>query len=162
MRRRSNLSDARNVLRRKSRRARHVDSLLIRKKAKHMPASTTVAEYLTLHIERSPLTQKAIAEALDYPQANIVTMFKQGLTKLPIGKVPALADVLGVSRSHLLRLVLSEYHPEMLGVVEGVVGVILSENEIEAIQTLRRVSHGADPAIRTTKAIDLLTQAVAA
>ena len=47
-------------------------------------------------IERSGRTQREIATALGYGRSNIVTMFKQGTTRVPGDKVPALADALGV------------------------------------------------------------------
>jgi len=54
-------------------------------------------------------------------------MFKQGRTKIPIRKVPALAKALGVEPAIFLRVVLSEYQPELLETLESVLGPLPQE-----------------------------------
>ena len=124
------------------------------------PKTPSVALYLAELFDQSRKTQKEIAADLGYDHPNIISMFKHGLTRLPVEKVPAMADALGVSQRHLLRMVLAEYHPQMLAVIETLTGPMLTENEVELVATVRRLSGGRDPAFRTGKAIDLLTQAV--
>jgi len=46
-----------------------------------------VAEYLNQQIALSGVPQTEIAEKLGYDKPNIITMFKQGKTKIPMNKI---------------------------------------------------------------------------
>jgi transcriptional regulator with XRE-family HTH domain len=87
---------------------------------KQQPLS--VAEYITRAIDLSGKTQAEICDALEYPNRNVITLFKQGKTKLPINKVRAMAIVLGVDPAHLLKLVMNEYMPDAWKVIDEVLG----------------------------------------
>jgi transcriptional regulator with XRE-family HTH domain len=96
----------------------------------------TVAEYLTRAIDMSQKTQAEICDALGYPNRNVITLFKQGKTKLPINKVRAMAIVLGLDPANLLRMVMNEYMPDAWRVIEEVVGdrlVTRSQQEFERL-----------------------------
>lgn len=82
----------------------------------------TVMEFLTQAIDGCGKTQSQIALEAGFPRSNIITMFKQGRTKVPIRKVPALAKALGIEPVVFLRVVLNEYQPELLETLEGVLG----------------------------------------
>ena len=58
-------------------------------------AGMSVAEFIAAQIAMSDKTQREIALALGYDKPNIITMFKQGLTKIPLNKVAPLARVGG-------------------------------------------------------------------
>lgn len=73
----------------------------------------TVAQYLSGAIGISGKTQRQIAQEIGYENPNVITMFKQGKTRLPVYKVPVVASSLGVDPTDLLRIVLSEYEPEI-------------------------------------------------
>ena len=75
--------------------------------------ATSFAVYLARLIELSPKTQREIATDIGYPKANIITMFKQGTTKVPLEKIPALARALGIDRIEMLRRAMREYAPEI-------------------------------------------------
>lgn len=105
-----------------------------------------VAQYLTAQIQISGLKQKDIADALGYTKPNIITMFKQGLTKLPIEKVGALAKVLGVDPVYLLRIVMNDYMPGTYNALISIFGQEpITENEREIIATIRLMSGGSNP-----------------
>jgi transcriptional regulator with XRE-family HTH domain len=82
----------------------------------------TVAEYITRAIDLSGKSQAELCDALGYPNRNVITMFKQGRTKLPVNRVRALAIALGVDPAVLLRLVMNEYSPEAWQVIEDTLG----------------------------------------
>jgi len=105
----------------------------------------SVADYLDYQIVICGKTQREIAEESGFPKANIITMFKTGRTKVPLERVPALADALGVSRTYLMRLVLGEDHPALLSVMEEVFGYHVSDNEFSIIAYVREVSGYSDP-----------------
>jgi hypothetical protein len=105
----------------------------------------SVAEFLTLKIDSSDKSQSEIARELGYPNQNIITMFKQGRTKLPIPKVPAVAKALDCDPLHLLKVVLTEYAPDTWAVIEGVMGRnIVTDSEMEVVNVVRQVAGGQE------------------
>lgn len=111
----------------------------------------TVAEYLDNQIAVCGVTQREIAEHLGYEKANIITMFKQGLTKLPVNKVEKMAHILGVDSKYLLRLVLTEYLPDMLPAIESIIGGAFTDNESEMVEIIRKVTKNTNPAMQTSE-----------
>ena len=60
----------------------------------------------------------------------MTTVIKQGLTKLPIARVGGLARALALDPVQLLMLVMNEYQPGTLAIIEEEVDVqILTPNE---------------------------------
>lgn len=103
----------------------------------------TVAEYLTQQIDLCGKSQREIATEAGYENANIITMFKQGLTKVPLNMAGPLAKALSVDPVHFLRLLLNEYAPEMLTAIEDVLQTtILTKNERELIEAYRNATNG--------------------
>lgn len=84
--------------------------------------AVNVAEYLKQQLEQSPKTQAQIADEIGFANPNILTMMKAGQCKLPMTKIGKLADALGIDKRQLLRRVLLEYSPELLAVIEEVLG----------------------------------------
>ncbi len=106
----------------------------------------TVAQFLTSKIEESSKTQREIATEIGYDAANLITMFKQGHTRLPISTIGPIAQALEVDPVFLLRLVFSEYHPETFEAIEHVLGAtILTANETRLIEEIRRHTDHSDP-----------------
>lgn len=112
---------------------------------KQQQIRVSVADYITQQIAMSGKPQKEIAEELNYDKPNIITMFKQGKTKVPLNKVPMLAKSLGVDPVHFLRIVLLEYAPEIWEVLDAVVGrEMITENERKILGIIRNASQGYD------------------
>lgn len=113
--------------------------------------STSLAEYIAHQIEISDMSQREIAAALGYENANVISLFKKGLTKVPIPKVPALADALGLDRLHLLRLAMTEYAPETWAAIQEVLDrrEKVTDNEYEIIEVIREVVGGTDPKLNS-------------
>jgi hypothetical protein len=105
-----------------------------------------VADYLAQQIRLCGKSQKQIAEEVGYDKANVVTMMKQGLTKIPITRVGAFARALEVDPAHLLRLVLAEYSPETWAAIEEAInGTVLTRNERRLVEKYRVASGNTDP-----------------
>lgn len=102
-------------------------------------------EYLAHQIEMSDKSQKEIASQCGYDNPNIITMFKKGLTKVPITKLPKMADTLGIDRVHLMRLGMIEYAPEIWAALQDALGNVVTDNELEIIETIRSVVGNNDP-----------------
>lgn len=103
--------------------------------------SDSVASYLTNEIMRSRKTQKQIAREAGFPTPNILSMIKTGETKMPLARVPALAQALDIAPQDMLRRCLAEYEPELLGVIELAFPMaLMSDAEIDLIRALRTIA----------------------
>jgi hypothetical protein len=105
----------------------------------------SVADYLAQRIVATGKSQRDIAAEVGYENSNVITMMKQGLTKIPIVKVGAFARALEVDPAYLMRLVCMEYMPQTWGAIEDAVGMVLTHNERLLIQEYRRRTCGTDP-----------------
>jgi transcriptional regulator with XRE-family HTH domain len=96
-------------------------------------------------INQSEKTQREIALAMGYERSNLISMFKQGITRVPLDKVPALAEALDVDPAELIVMWLSDYEPELLEVINSNVGMLLSGTERSWIAHLRKLFTGRLP-----------------
>jgi ribosome-binding protein aMBF1 (putative translation factor) len=70
-----------------------------------------VARYITEAIQRSGKSQLQISKEVGFDKPNMITMIKQGRTKLPLDRMEALALALEVEKFELIHLTMREYHP---------------------------------------------------
>lgn len=106
----------------------------------------TVAQYLTTKINESGKTEEEIATEIGYDSANVITMFKQGLIKLPMNTVGPIARALEVDPVYLLRLAFTEYMPETFEAIEHALGTtFVTENERKLLQQFRQSTNNSDP-----------------
>jgi transcriptional regulator with XRE-family HTH domain len=82
-----------------------------------MVKTVTAQEFISKAIEMSPLTQREIANKAGYDKPNVLSMMKNGITKIPIAKVPELARACGVDEKNMLRVVLQDYYPEVWAIL---------------------------------------------
>jgi transcriptional regulator with XRE-family HTH domain len=113
-------------------------------------------EYLTFQIGVSPKTQKTIAEEIGYDKPNIITMFKQGLTRVPIERIPRFAKALGVDPAYMLRMAMQEYMPEVWATIEGVLGTPVSQNERKILDKIREFTQNQDPMMQFANQVEAL------
>lgn len=110
------------------------------------PSEPTVAAYLGREIRKCGKTQLQIAQECGFPKANMITMLKQGHTKLPLNKVGLVAKALGTDPAYLLRLALREYLPDTYDAIESVLSPsLLTVNEMSIVNAFRKVTLYADP-----------------
>jgi len=109
---------------------------------------TSVAHYIEQQIAISGIPQKEIAAAMGYNNPNVITMFKQGRTKLPINKVGPCAQALKVDPVHLLKLALSEYMPDTYEAIEQLIGkTMISESDQRLLKVVHEATGGYDLAL---------------
>ncbi len=113
-------------------------------RSKDTSGKVPFAKFIAAQIDMHTMTQKQIATDLGYANPNIITMFKQGITKVPISKIPAFAKVLGIDPEHLLRLAMEEYSPEVWESIQSIKGHLVKPNELELVKLVRSVV-GVDP-----------------
>lgn len=105
----------------------------------------TIAEFIADQLAVTDKTQRQVAEECGFDMPNIITMFKQGRTKVPLDRVGALAKALGVDPVHLLRLAMQEYMPETWKHIEKILqSTMLTANELELVQSFRRITGDSD------------------
>lgn len=104
-----------------------------------------VANFLSVQINSFGRKQKDIAAAIGYEKPNIITMFKQGLTKLPIEKVGPMAKALGVDPVYLLRITLNDYMPKTYEAVVQIFGQEpITQSEQDILAAIRELSGDGD------------------
>jgi transcriptional regulator with XRE-family HTH domain len=110
----------------------------------------TVAEYITLQVKLCGKPQLEIAKEAGFNKPNIITMIKQGKTKLPTAKIGPMAKALDVDPVYLFQLAMREYEPDTWEALKEFIfkAPVLSQNEIEIIETIRQ-SRVPNPKIRT-------------
>jgi hypothetical protein len=110
-------------------------------------AHTKMAQFLCRRIDelKAIKTTREIARQLGYPHGNIVSMFKSGQAKVPLDKIPALAEALDVDVGHLMRLGLEQYWPDKMDVITKVFSRIVTDNELELIREIREGTKESDP-----------------
>lgn len=128
---------------------------MIRATTSSVLKESKVAKYLTKVIDTKAIKQSELAYKIGYNKANIITMFKQGLTKLPINKVRVTAEALDVDPVHLMRLVLSEYQPDTLECIEEVYGYAVTDNEMKVIELMRNATDDRDPVVNSVASKEL-------
>lgn len=110
---------------------------------------TTVAEYLTAQIDLCGKSQLEIAREVGFEKPNVVTMFKQGKSKLPISRVEPMARALGVDPTFLYSLCMQEYEPDTWPMVQRMMQRNgLTETQAEVLEILDSTGV-VNPVIRT-------------
>lgn len=123
--------------------------------------SVTVAAYIKQQLALTDKSQKQIATEVGFNQPNNVSMIKEGISKLPINRVPAFAKALGVDSVHLLRLTMKEYMPETWNVIESMLGQsLITENERHLLEMVRKHTRGLDVDFHSPKLEKALTTAL--
>ncbi|MEQ6250916.1 helix-turn-helix transcriptional regulator [Sulfitobacter sp. HNIBRBA3233] len=87
------------------------------------------AQMITKGIEESGLTQREIADRVGFTHSSTLKMIEQGLTRVPLDRIPALAQTLGLDQSTLLLAAIAEYHPGIYEVLCDTLGLPLSQAE---------------------------------
>lgn len=108
----------------------------------------TVAELIENAQQGSALSDAHIAESIGCDNPAITTLLKQGKMRLPIPKVPQMAEVLEVKPSKLMQMVLREISQETLEAIEACYGpMVLTDAEARLIRSIRQSAGGRESAI---------------
>lgn len=122
----------------------------------------TIAEFIADRLAVTDKTHRQVAEECGFDMPNIITMFKQGRTKVPLDRIGALAKALGADPVHLLRLAMQEYMPETWKHIEDILNsTMLTANELELIQSFRRITGDSDVKARVVTRHSILAVVVA-
>jgi hypothetical protein len=106
----------------------------------------TTPQWLANQQTLAGVTDEELASALGYESPKVIQMFKSGGMKVPINKVPALADALDLHPGLLMRRVLNDVSPELLQAIEHCLGALcLSEGEQKLIAAIRKANPIKEP-----------------
>ena len=87
-------------------------------------------------------TQRDVANEIGYENPNIITMFKQGRTKVPLNVVGPLAEALEVSPAYLMKVALQEYAPNTFAAIQGALGRPLADWERKILDVVAEETGG--------------------
>ena len=113
-------------------------------------ADTRLARYLKIRILEltGKKSQIEIASEAGFPNPNMLAMLKNGSSKLPIDRVPALAKALDGDPKALCSLALEQIFGDTTErVIREIFGTVVSRNEVVWLETLREASGGSDPTL---------------
>lgn len=96
-----------------------------------------VTRYITQALLRANKTQSAIAREMGYASPNMITMIKNGVSKMPLAKVLEFCQATGADPQRLTNLCLQEYYPEVVQILKAVKTAIVTEDESDILALLR-------------------------
>ncbi len=123
---------------------------------------TSVAEFIADRLAAIDKTQRQVATECGLENANVITMFKQGATKLPLNRIGPLAKALEVDPAHLLRLAMLEYAPDTWKFMENAMqSTLMTARELDLIRAYRAAT-GDDDSVATVIKGDAVIAVIAA
>lgn len=110
---------------------------------------TALAKFLQTRIlQLKPKTQAEIAREAGFQNANVLSMIRSGSAKLPLDRVPALAQALECDPALLLRLALDQgVGSTAASAIVEIFGTPITANERAWIDEIRSASGDSDPRI---------------
>lgn len=107
-----------------------------------METTSQVARFIARRIETTDKLQKDIALQCGFDKPNMITMVKQGRTRLPLGKVGQMAKALETDPVQLLKMCMEEYLPDTWEEIAPLMESALTREELQLL-TLLRASTGS-------------------
>lgn len=109
------------------------------------------ARYLRNRVlELRPKSQIEIASEAGFVNPNVLSMLKNGATKMPLDRVPALARALDDDPVLIFKLSLEQVGGSMTATaIKEIFGTLVTRNEAVWLRELREASDHADPRLTT-------------
>lgn len=102
-----------------------------------MENRSAVALFVTSRIYKTGKPQKDIAHEAGFDKPNMITMIKQGKTRLPIDKIGPMAKALETDPVQLLKMCMEEYHPATWKAIAPFMESAMTEDERQLVTSLR-------------------------
>lgn len=100
-------------------------------------AQTKVSVFITSLIEKSGKTRKEIANESGLGKPNMISMLKNGETKLPLAKLGSFAKAVHADPAHLLKLCLTEYYPDVWEAIQDHLDSAVTTDELRLVRAIR-------------------------
>lgn len=108
------------------------------------PIATLISEAVEARV-REGTSRQEIAVGLGYQNERIIVAFESGKLRVPIDKVPQLAQLLDFDGTNLLRLALRQYWPRDCVGLDPLFERCVSPTEFEVIRVARQATAGNVP-----------------
>lgn len=110
-------------------------------------ADTKIAVELRKRIDElsSQKTQREIAAEIGYENGNILSMYKRGEAKVPLDKIPAMAEALDVDPAFLFRIGLEQWWEGKERVIQKIFGGVTTQRQREWLTAISEVTGEPDP-----------------
>ena len=92
-------------------------------------SNISFSEYIGYEIDNSPFSQTEIADKMGLNNSNIICMYKKGKAKIPLFRIPDIANILRLDPGKMLRMAMREYDAQTADVVEKYLGKVITANE---------------------------------
>ncbi|MDP2787085.1 MAG: hypothetical protein Q8O79_03290 [Pseudomonadota bacterium] len=102
-----------------------------------METTSPVARLISERIDATEQLQKDIAMKAGFDKPNIITMIKQGKTRLPLDKVGPMAQALEIDPVQLLEMCLEEYQPATWKAIAPYMKSAITQDELSLLTALR-------------------------
>lgn len=101
------------------------------------PSEGKVSEFITSLIEKSGKTRKEIANEAGLGKPNMISMLKNGETKLPLAKLGSFAKAVHTDPAYLLKLCLTEYYPDVWAAIQDHLESAITSDELQLVKAIR-------------------------
>lgn len=102
-----------------------------------MTNTSHVAKFIASRIETSGQLQKDIAEKVGFEKPNMITMVKQGKSRLPIDKIGPMAQALELDPVALFAMCMEEYHPNTWKAIAPFIESAMTADEHRMLVAIR-------------------------
>jgi transcriptional regulator with XRE-family HTH domain len=93
-------------------------------------------------------SQADIANRSGFANVNMLSMIKSGAVRLPLDRVPAIAEALEVDPARLLQLALEQWAGSAAArTFDAIFETVVTRNEVGWLEEIRSASGGSDPAV---------------
>ncbi len=118
---------------------------------------SALAQFITKRVlELRPRTQIDIATAAGFENPNMISMLKNGATKLPLDRVLAMAAALDTDPRRLFMLALGqEGYETQQSALEEIFRTVVTANESKWLFEIRDASDNTDPVLTTRSRVAL-------
>lgn len=107
-----------------------------------MHKTSPVALFIASRIEAIGKLQKDIAEKVGFEKPNMITMIKQGKSRLPIDKIGPMAQALEIEPVALFSMCMEEYHPNTWKAIAPFLESAMTADERRMLGAIRRFIGG--------------------
>lgn len=115
-----------------------------RKEKTRRVSNLSLKDYLKIRMDEAGLNNVRFGEAIGY-KGNVIAMMKSGDMRLPLNKVKAAAQALGVDPVFLFEKVITETDTKLWESIKDIIGdQIISANELALIEFVRKELDGHD------------------
>jgi len=128
------------------------NDLLVKMPIRKPYADTRLPRFLETQVLalRPVKSQAQIAAEAGFTNPNMISMIKSGATRIPLDRVPALAESLDVDPARLLQLALEQWAGSGTArAFDAIFETVVSRNEVGWLREIRAASDGNDPVITT-------------